>query len=128
MGGGSVPRARSPQPGWGGSQSRPASRNDMSMQLSRPGSEYGSLRGNGGGPYDAAGVGPVSTRVRSKSVAEARQYSKDGRAILHHGKSKHSIKASMAKLTLQTSSSNVHVSTANSRRVGFRKGRCSCGA
>jgi hypothetical protein len=59
---------------------------DMAMQVSRAGSPYGSMRG-GGGPYDAAGVGPVSTHVRSKSVADARQYSKDGRPILQHGKS-----------------------------------------
>lgn len=89
MGGGALPRARSPQPGWGGGgPPRPSSGmgGDMAMQVSRAGSPYGSMRG-GGGPYDAAGVGPVSTHVRSKSVADARQYSKDGRPILQHGKS-----------------------------------------
>jgi hypothetical protein len=94
-GGGSAPRARSPQPGWNGGgaggPARPHSSmagGDMALQVSRAGSPYGSIRsggGGGGGPYDAAGVGPVSTRVRSKSVAEARQYSKDGRVILNHG-------------------------------------------
>lgn len=61
----------------------------MALQVSRAGSEYGSMRGAGRpvSHYEAgSGVGPVSTRVRSKSVAEARQYTKDGRPILHHGK------------------------------------------
>jgi hypothetical protein len=93
--GGAPPRARSPQPGWNGpgagGPSRPASaaRGDMALQVSRTGSEYGSMQGRGrpASQYEAAtGAGAVSTRVRSKSVAEARQYTKDGRPILHHGK------------------------------------------
>jgi hypothetical protein len=67
----------------------------MALQLAPAGSENGSVyggsqrgrptssyHGNGGqGP----GGGQLSMRVRSKSVAEPRQYTKEGKPILHYG-------------------------------------------
>jgi hypothetical protein len=104
---GNVPRAVSPQPGYL-AQSRPGSRGGapITMQASSPaGTDYGgSVRGRtagvrrptsqymsgtgsdvGPGTYGPGG-GQVSTRVRSKSQADPRQFSKDGRPILHYGK------------------------------------------
>jgi len=109
-----MPRARSPQPGYGGGPVRPGSRPDssrgsdsapnMAMQLSNgPGGDYGPQGrgppGNGAprprsqmygdGPY-AAASGPPSgqqmTRPRSQTGG-GRQFTKDGRPILHFGKS-----------------------------------------
>jgi hypothetical protein len=105
-------RAVSPVPQFRQSYDRPSSSrgSDMALQLAPgPGSERGdgsvyggSQRGRGGGgnarpqsafyaPSDAGygsgggGAGQLSTRVRSQSVAEPRQYSSSGRMILHHG-------------------------------------------
>jgi hypothetical protein len=85
----------------GGSVSRPTSRagGDMALQLSNgppAGGGYGSARGRaatGGqqarpvsGVFDGRGfAGAGDARTRSRSVAEGRQFTKDGRAILHHG-------------------------------------------
>jgi len=108
-----VSRAVSPQPQFRQSQSydRPSSSrgSDMALQLApAPGSERGegsvyggSQRSRGGSNarpmsvyyasseagYSSAGGnggGQLSTRVRSKSVAEPRQYTKEGRMILHY--------------------------------------------
>lgn len=109
-----VSRAVSPQPQFRQSQSydRPSSSrgSDMALQLApAPGSERGegsvyggSQRGRGGSNarpmsvyyagseagYSSAGGngGQLSTRVRSKSVAEPRQYTKEGRMILHYSR------------------------------------------
>ncbi|KAF2671385.1 hypothetical protein BT63DRAFT_215664 [Microthyrium microscopicum] len=78
------PRAVSPNPAaYASSQSRPASRvangsGEIVTMRGRPNSQYY--------PPEAAGQGQggqVSTRVRSKSVADGRQFTKDGRVILH---------------------------------------------
>lgn len=99
------PRAISPSPYGGnqGAQSRPgSSRGDMALQLA-PNSDgntnYGSMRGRGGegrprpmSQYYGNSSGGQETvalanRTRSKSVAgEQRQYTPEGRAILHYGK------------------------------------------
>ena len=51
----------------------------------RPTSYYGSGPGPDAAGYGAPGGGQVSTRTRSRSVADPRQYTKDGRVILHYG-------------------------------------------
>ncbi|KAF2191168.1 hypothetical protein K469DRAFT_655838 [Zopfia rhizophila CBS 207.26] len=103
-------RAVSPAPQFRQSYDRPSSSrgSDMALQLAPgPGSERGegsvyggSQRGRGGGgqrPMSSyygstpdvsygGGGGQLSARVRSKSVAEPRQYMKDGRMILHYSR------------------------------------------
>lgn len=101
-------RAVSPQPAFRQSYDRPSSsRSDMALQLAPgPGSERGegsvyggsvrgggsqrpqsSYYGGGGGASDLShSPSQLSTRVRSKSVAEPRQYTRDGRMILHYCK------------------------------------------
>lgn len=91
---GAVPgRAVSPNPY---AQSRPGSRGgDMALQLAGSESGYGSVRGRGGGrpqsQYFPNGGGQgnmeVTTRTRSKSVADGRQYTPEGRQVLHYGES-----------------------------------------
>jgi hypothetical protein len=109
-----IPRAVSPAPPFAQPQRPGSSRgSDMALQLAQPGGDSGSVyggsqRGRGGsaegrptsayygngsgrggsdvGPGGYTGGGQVSTRVRSKSVAEPRQFTKDGRPILHYGK------------------------------------------
>ena len=62
---------------------------DMAVQLAPAGDDgYGSHRGRGNGRPDSRAMGLYNgdTRQRSKSVADpARQYTRDGRAILHYG-------------------------------------------
>ncbi|KAI2610589.1 hypothetical protein GGR54DRAFT_373992 [Hypoxylon sp. NC1633] len=94
-------RAASPSP-FRGDYSRPTSRaGEMAMQLAPvggDGSTYGSMRGRGNGRpgtssssramtfYDGRDPVADSSRQRSKSVADpSRQYTPDGRAILHYG-------------------------------------------
>lgn len=101
-------RVASPNPQFRQSYDRPSSSrgSDMALQLAPgPGSERGegsiyggSQRGRGGGGqrptssyyangsdgFGGGGGSQLSTRVRSKSVAEPRQYTKDGRMILHY--------------------------------------------
>jgi hypothetical protein len=105
-------RAVSPQPQFRQTYDRPSSSrgSDMALQLAPgPGSERGdgsvyggSVRGRSGGGqqqrpqssyysgsgsdlgYNAGGGSQLSDRVRSKSVAEPRQYTRDGRMILHY--------------------------------------------
>ncbi|KAI1458100.1 hypothetical protein F4805DRAFT_147442 [Annulohypoxylon moriforme] len=99
-------RATSPSP-YRGDYSRPTSRaGEMAMQLAPvggDGSVYGSMRGRGNGRPDTSsssrgmtgamtfydGRDPIaeSSRQRSKSVADpSRQYTPDGRAILHYAR------------------------------------------
>ena len=106
---GPIPRAISPQPGYRANDRPNSSRgSDLSLQLAptqqpsdgpsygmnnaarggrgRPMSYYG---GGSEGAYAPAGGGEaagghLSTRVRSKSVADASQYTTDGRPILHY--------------------------------------------
>jgi hypothetical protein len=84
-------RAVSPQPHFGGSQSRPQSRGGapLAMQLASPSpqsdSGYGTQRGRPQSMY-SAGAGNEVGRVRSKSVAEPGRVTKDGKSILHYGK------------------------------------------
>lgn len=61
---------------------------DMSVQLARAGDDgYGSVRGHGQDDSGAMGLYDGGQRQRSKSLADApRQYSRDGRPILHFGK------------------------------------------
>jgi hypothetical protein len=107
-------RAASPNPAFRQSYDRPSSSrgSDMALQIAPgPGSERGdgsvyggSARGrNGGGGqrpqssyysnparpmsgYGNGGGSQISNRERSKSLAEPRQYTKDGRMILHYCK------------------------------------------
>ncbi|KAF2687334.1 hypothetical protein K458DRAFT_296456 [Lentithecium fluviatile CBS 122367] len=107
-------RAVSPQPQFRQSYDRPSSSrgSDMALQLAPgPGSERGdgsvyggSVRGRSGGGsqqrpqssyyggsgsdigYNASSSSQLSNRVRSKSVAEPRQYTRDGRMILHYSR------------------------------------------
>ncbi len=108
-----VLRAVSPQPSYHSSDRPNSSRgSDMALQLApgpqqRDGSVYGAGsngRSNGGGRpastyygsgsdggfgrsgSNGSGSGQLSTRVRSKSVADVRQFTKEGRPILHFGK------------------------------------------
>lgn len=71
-----------PQSSYGGS--------DMAVQLAPAGDDsYGSQRGRGSGRPESRAMGLYNgdTRQRSKSVADpSRQYTRDGRPILHYGK------------------------------------------
>lgn len=98
-----VSRAVSPAP-FRGQADRPGSSHmggDMSMQLASADDGYGSQRSRGSGRPGTSGGGstrPMSSyggqgaqqrpqeRQRSKSVADGRQFNKDGRPILHFGK------------------------------------------
>jgi hypothetical protein len=105
-----VSRAASPNPQFRQSYDRPSSSrgSDMALQLAPAGSERGdgsvyggSVRGrsgtgeqqqrpqssyHGGGGAEGLQHSPstMSSRVRSKSVAEPRQYTRDGRMIVHY--------------------------------------------
>ena len=94
---GDIPRAVSPQPQFARQERPSSSGGGMALQLSngdaganqrsqantnaRPVSYYGGQRGSDGGVRDP------NARNRSKSVADARQFTRDGRAILQFGKS-----------------------------------------
>jgi len=144
-----MPRARSPQPGYGGPQMRPNSRppssrgsehgGNMAMQLSNgPGDDYGhpsrgSFNSNtprprsqmyGDGPYAAASGPPGGgqmTRDRSQSNAGGRQFTKDGRPILHFGKLHHTCDV-LRPLTCVRSSRTLPVPSRHPRGTVFRKG------
>lgn len=70
----------------GGGQSR---RRPVANHLTRPISYYGGPSSNGGaGPephQQQSGGGGGDARVRSRSVADGRQFSRDGRPVLHYG-------------------------------------------
>ncbi|PYI05922.1 SH3 protein [Aspergillus sclerotiicarbonarius CBS 121057] len=99
-----MPRAVSPQPQFR-QQARPSSAGGMELQLSGPpdmyaGSRdgYGSRRGSGRpmSYYDDAGS--VRSRSRSRTVAVAdpsRQFSRDGRPILHFARAMYSYTAAI---------------------------------
>lgn len=96
---GDVPRARSPQPQFARQERPSSSGGGMALQLSngnqggnqrargasnaRPMSYYGGQRGSDGGMQDN------SARNRSKSVADGRQFTRDGRPILQFGRFLH---------------------------------------
>jgi hypothetical protein len=105
-----VSRAVSPQPAFRQSYDRPASSHSSKMALSiaapserGDGSVYGgSVRGRGGNArpqssyYSGSGASEfgggassvrAESRARSKSLAEPKQYNRDGRIILHYCKS-----------------------------------------
>ena len=100
-------RAASPSPFGRGSvgsrdYGRPGSSHDMAMQLAPstpPDDGYGSQRGRNGRPgtssgatramsfYEGSGAVQPAPRQRSKSIVDpSRQYTRDGRPILHFGK------------------------------------------
>jgi len=88
-------RAASPQPQFAASQSRPGSRAGapMAMALASPvsGSEYGTQRGRPQSQYYAgsnagSAAGNEVGRVRSKSMAEPKQFTRDGKAIIHYAR------------------------------------------
>lgn len=88
-----VGRAPSPQPQYA-RQERPNSSGGMAMQLSNGDVGNGGQRGrgNGGRPMSFYGGQPQqpdhgASRIRSKSTADGRKYTQDGRPILHFGKS-----------------------------------------
>ncbi|KAF2458070.1 hypothetical protein BDY21DRAFT_320555 [Lineolata rhizophorae] len=109
-------RATSPQPHFGRMDQRPGSSRggDMALALAQSeGSVYGgSQRGRNGGngrPMSSyygsgnqggadggyQGGGQLTTRVRSKSVAEPRQFTKDGRPILHFARAMYMYQAAI---------------------------------
>lgn len=75
---------------YGGGQNR---RRPVANGLTRPISYYGGPSNSGGGggsqdPHQQTGPGPGAgqgARVRSRSVADGRQFTRDGRPILHYG-------------------------------------------
>ncbi len=89
-----VGRAPSPQPQYA-RQERPNSSGGMAMQLSNGDVSSGGQRGRGNGrPVSYYGGQPQqqdhgASRIRSKSTADGRKYTQDGRPILHFGKSSH---------------------------------------
>ena len=90
-----VGRAPSPQPQYA-RQERPNTSGGMAMQLSNGDVGNGGQRGrgNGGRPMSYYGGQPQQPdhgagRIRSKSTADGRKYTQDGRPILHFGKSLH---------------------------------------
>lgn len=84
-----IGRAPSPQPQYA-RQERPNSSGGMAMQLSNGDVSSGGQRGrgNGGRPMSYYGGQPQqpdhgASRIRSKSTADGRKYTQDGRPILH---------------------------------------------
>lgn len=148
----SLPRALSPQPQFAQSQRPGSSRgSDMAIQLApgpndngsvyggsqrgrsgtadgRPSSSYynhsgirsGSDVGIGGNAY--GGGGQVSTRVRSKSVAEPRQYTRDGRMILHYGKQCIHTRHRSHRLTKKIARSMYNYTAQIPQELSFSKG------
>jgi hypothetical protein len=115
---GEIARAASPQPQFV-QQHRPSSSGGMELQLSQ-GDPYGGASYERHGGRSSDGGRPVSmysgnrpdgsgSRVRSKSVAapdRARQFSRDGRPILHFGKRSESCPSSGPYYTSSESSTN----------------------
>lgn len=128
-----APRAVSPQPQYR-QQSRPSSAGGMELQLSR-GDMYGG--GSGRDAYSARGrdtARPISYygdagstgRSRSRTLAAAepgRQFSRDGRPILHFGKSNIPPYVScFVLLTLSTARAMYSYAAAIPEELGFTKG------
>src|SRR5690242_16603913 len=130
-------RAVSPQPAFRQSNDRPPSSHSaaaMSMAGSErgDGSVYGgSIRGRPQSSYYGGGGGSGSSvraesRVRSKSLAEPKNYNKDGRIILNYCKwSEHwSVRCSVTDF--DNSTCNVLLHSTDPRRTCFPEGRHSC--
>jgi hypothetical protein len=133
-----VARAVSPAPFR--DQQRPGSSHvssDMSIQLAPgPNDGYGS-QGRGGGRsgtggnarpmtyYGGGQQGTGSSRQRSKSVADVRQFNREGRPILHFGKSLH---GRISSHTNHFSSCTLHVPSRNPRGIELWEGRYPCSA
>lgn len=101
-----------------GSQGR-SGRRPTTSGTSRPMSHYGSQNGSQNGQQPAG-----ASRQRSKSVAEVRQFNREGRPILNFGKlgSIPIIKS----MLISSSSCTLYVSSCYSRRVKFCQRRYSC--
>lgn len=156
------PRAASPQP-YAARQGQPPRAASPNPQTMRPGSSRGDgmalqlapvphdggygaaprARGSDGGRPQSAYYGPgdesngtrqVSTRVRSKSVADPNampnggRFTHDGRPILHYGKSPvHSSQTNHETFTnALVSSRNVPLPSRHSGRAVIREGRHAC--
>ena len=134
-----IGRAPSPQPQYA-RQERPSSSGGMAMQLSSGDVNNSGQRGRGNGGRPMSYYGGQSqqpdhgaSRIRSKSTADGRKYTQDGRPILHFGKSAKSVKntyprdhqgkVSMTESMLIASCSEiiVHVSCRYSGGAEFRK-------
>ncbi|RDW72051.1 putative proline-serine-threonine phosphatase-interacting protein 2 [Coleophoma crateriformis] len=101
---GDITRAVSPAPY---RDDRPGSgQNDMSMQLAQPSDGWGSQSSRGGGRRQGSGSRPMSSyygsgqitpasRQRSKSVADVRQFTRDGRPILHFARAMYMYQAAI---------------------------------
>ena len=92
-----IGRAPSPQPQYA-RQERPSSSGGMAMQLSSGDVSNSGQRGRGNGGRPMSYYGGQSqqpdhgaSRIRSKSTADGRKYTQDGRPILHFGKSVKSV-------------------------------------
>ncbi len=107
--------APSSEDGYGGSQSGRGSR--MGGSASSRSMSY----------YNPPANQQVAARQRSKSVADVRQYNREGRPILHFGKL-HSPSFPKYGILIRSSTCLVYVPSCNSRGIEFRKGRCSCSA
>lgn len=124
-------RAVSPQPHFGGSQSRPQSRGGapMAMQLASPSPQsdggYGTQRGRPQSMY-AGGQGNEVGRVRSKSVADPSRMTRDGKNIMHYGKSFVPTMNLISCANSDDSTRDVHVPSSDSRRTRLRQRRRSC--
>jgi len=86
---------------YGGGQTR---RRPVANGLTRPISYYGAPSSSGGGggggvpePLQQSGGGPgQGARVRSRSVVDGRQYTRDGRPVIHYGKHTLSLSLSLS--------------------------------
>ena len=137
-----VRRAASPQPQY---TMRPGSSGGMALQLAPgPGGQQddiygGSQRGRGttegrrpasyyggAGAATAGGGGQGArsdARIRSKSVADGRQFTRDGKPIMHFG-NVFSLIPKNSRLIIRFSPSIIHVPSSHTRGAEFRQGRC----
>jgi hypothetical protein len=102
---------------------------DMAVQLAPvDNDQYGSQRGRGSGRPESRAMGLYNgdTRQRSKSVADpSRQYTRDGRPILHYGRSIVHWRTETL-LTVHCSTGAVHVPGSYSRGTRLWEGRLPC--
>lgn len=111
-------------------QSSYASGGDMSVQLAPAGDDpFVSQRGRNSGDSRAMGLYDGGSRQRSKSLADpSRQYTRDGRPILHFGKLREpDYRSSIPILTISRSTCTICVPGRHSRGVGLQQGRVSRG-
>lgn len=108
-----------PQSSYGGS--------DMAVQLAPVSDDgHGSYRGRGTGRPDSRAMGLYNgdSRQRSKSVADpSRQYTRDGRPILHYGKHFKYVKERVLVANTSYSAGHVHVPGSHPRGTRLRQGR-----